>query len=39
MPALALFVGLIILLVAAALVAAYTTMRLVTVDRLRMEII
>jgi ABC-type antimicrobial peptide transport system permease subunit len=38
-PALALFIGLIILLVAAALVAAYTTMRLVTVDRLRMEII
>jgi hypothetical protein len=38
-PALALFAGLIVLLVAAALVAAYTTMRLVTVDRLRMEII
>ncbi|MGC2296878.1 MAG: FtsX-like permease family protein [Candidatus Dormiibacterota bacterium] len=38
-PALALFAGLVVLLVAAALVAAYTTMRLVTVDRLRMEII
>lgn len=38
-PALALFASLVVLLIGAALVAAHTTMRLVTVDRLRMEII
>jgi ABC-type antimicrobial peptide transport system permease subunit len=38
-PALALFASLLTLLVLAALSAAKTTMRLVTVDRLRMEIV
>lgn len=39
LPALALFASLVALLCLAAVVAAYSTMRLVTVDRLRMEII
>ncbi len=38
-PALALFAGLLVLLTLGAMAAAYSTMRLVTVERLRMEII